>query len=140
MLPGDGCEIGVKFAPTTTGNKVASLTLTDSGGTQLSTVVSLTGTGISPLNGDIRFRLYKGSCTSGNLIYSETVNVAGDGTYHSNNVSDLLSALNQTKFGDPDTDGTYNWDIDYSGDTHGNPSINGACGTEGFTVTNGADA
>jgi Bacterial Ig-like domain/Chitobiase/beta-hexosaminidase C-terminal domain len=47
VLPGDGCEIGVKFAPTTTGNKTASLTLTDSGGTKLSTAVSLTGTGLA---------------------------------------------------------------------------------------------
>jgi uncharacterized repeat protein (TIGR01451 family) len=103
-------------------------------------VISLTGSGIQPLNGHITFRLYKGACTGANQIYTETVNVAGDGTYASSNVTPLLSALNNTKFGDPDTDGAYNWDIDYSGDTNGNAAINGACGTESFTVTNGADA
>jgi uncharacterized repeat protein (TIGR01451 family) len=102
--------------------------------------ITLEGTGLQPLNGHITFRLYKGTCTGSNQIYFETVNVAGDGTYHSNNVATLLSALNQAKFGSSDTGGTYRWDIDYSGDTHGNAAINGTCGTESFTVTNGADA
>jgi hypothetical protein len=102
--------------------------------------ISLTGTGIQPLNGHITFTLYKGSCTGANQIFTQTVNVAGDGTYNSTNVSGLLSSLNQAKFGNPDTSGTYNWDIDYGGDTNGNAPINGTCGTEGFTVTNGADA
>jgi len=103
--------------------------------------ISLTGTGISPLNGHLTFRLYKGACTGANLIYTEPpVAVAGDGTYHSNNVSGLLSVLNQAQFGNSDTAGTYHWDIDYSGDTHGNAAIDGTCGTESFTVTNGADA
>jgi hypothetical protein len=102
--------------------------------------INLTGTGISPLNGHITFTLYKGSCTGANQIYTETVSVAGDGTYHSSSVAGLLSALNQAKFGNSDTDGTYKWDIDYAGDTNGNAPINGTCGTEQFTVTNGADA
>jgi fibronectin type 3 domain-containing protein len=44
VAPGDGCEVGVVFAPTTTGDKTAKLVLTFSDGSVLN--VPLTGTGI----------------------------------------------------------------------------------------------
>jgi hypothetical protein len=88
-----------------------------------------------PLNGHLTMALYKGSCTGANLLFTQTVNVNGDGSYETTNtesLSDLIGSIN--------TDGTYNWQLTYSGDTNGNAPINGACGTERFTLTNGADA
>jgi uncharacterized repeat protein (TIGR01451 family) len=88
-----------------------------------------------PLDGQLKFALYEGSCTGANELFTQTVQVNGDGTYETTN-ADLLSAL----IGSKNTDGTYNWQLTYSGDTNGNADINGACGTESFTITNGADA
>jgi Protein of unknown function (DUF1573)/Fibronectin type III domain len=45
VAPGDGCEVGVLFAPTTSGDKTAKLVLTFSDGTVLN--VPLTGTGVA---------------------------------------------------------------------------------------------
>jgi hypothetical protein len=119
--------------------------------------ITLTGTG-DPLNGKVTFQLFKGSCDSlalgtGNLIYSDTQNASGFGTY-STVSNDFLSTLVQTARatapGSPiaaGTSGTYNWRITYSktgaigggADTNGNGEIDGACGTENFVVTNGVD-
>ena len=72
-------------------------------------------------------------------MFTQTVNVNGDGSYQTANTQ-LISALNQAKFGSSATNGTYNWQLTYSGDTNGNADINGDCGTESFTITAGADA
>jgi uncharacterized repeat protein (TIGR01451 family) len=87
-----------------------------------------------PQNGQLTFALYKGACT-GTPLFSQTVDVNGPGSYQTNNLQ-LLSVL----LGSTNTGGTYNWQITYSGDTNGNSDINGACGTEHFTITTGADA
>jgi uncharacterized repeat protein (TIGR01451 family) len=87
------------------------------------------------LDGGLTFALYKGACTVANHLFTVTVPVSGAGDYHTANAQ-LLSAL----LGSNLTAGTYNWQLTYSGDTNGVPDINGACGTENFTITNGADA
>ncbi len=96
--------------------------------------ISVDGSSV-PLNGNLKFALYKGNCTGANQLFTQTVNVNGDGSYETTN-TELISAL----IGSTSTGGTYNWQLTYSGDTNGNADINGACGTESFTITNGADA
>ncbi|MGB7848355.1 MAG: MBG domain-containing protein [Candidatus Acidiferrum sp.] len=49
LLPGRSCRINVRFAPTATGVLTGTLTITDSDATSPQ-VVSLTGTGIAPVN------------------------------------------------------------------------------------------
>ena len=84
-------------------------------------------------NGKLRFKLYKGDCVDGNLVYdSQDVPVTANGSYGTTNTEKLSSLL-----GSSNTAGTYNWQVTYSGDTHGNADIVGACGTEKFTVDNG---
>jgi hypothetical protein len=48
----------------------------------------------------------------------------------------FLSELLSKKGLSTNTEGTYNWQISYGGDTNGNKAFTGACGTEHFTVTN----
>ncbi|MFL5797025.1 MAG: hypothetical protein ACJ77A_03710, partial [Actinomycetota bacterium] len=87
------------------------------------------------LNGDLTFALYKGNCTAQNQLFTETADVTGVGQYGTTNTKTLTDLI-----GSNNTDGTYNWKLTYSGDTNGNADINGACGTENFAITNGADA
>ena len=82
----------------------------------------------------LSLELFNGACTGTPLILEE-VPVSGPGTYNTANAQ-LLSALINSNL----TAGTYNWRITYHGDTTGVPDIDGACGTENFTITNGADA
>jgi uncharacterized repeat protein (TIGR01451 family) len=98
---------------------------------QDSATVTVTGTGILPLNGSVTFNLYNGACT-GTPIYSATVFVDASG-----NASTASLLLLSQLIGSTNTAGTYNWQISYSGDTNGNAAITGACGTENFTIVNG---
>lgn len=99
--------------------------------------VTVTPSGGPAPNGNLTFKLYKGTtCDAGNLIYAPAaIAVNGSGSATTTNTS-LLSALNFAKFVDSSTAGTYKWQISYSGDTNGNADITGACGTEHFEVTN----
>jgi len=89
------------------------------------------------LNGKEDFRLYKGACVAGNLIYQDlnvSVNASGAAsTVSANFLSTLLANAGLAT----DTSGTYNWAITYHGDTNGNADLTSACGTENFVVTNG---
>ena len=89
--------------------------------------------GLNDANGKLSVALYKGACTQGNLILGpQQFNVSGTGgTFTTTNTAKLSTLL-----GTDVTDGTYNWLITYSQDTHNNADIIGGCGDENFVVTN----
>jgi len=92
---------------------------------------TVTVTGGNPPNGNLVFKLYQGACSGTPIYTSASLPVNGSGSAATSN-TDKLSVL----LGSTATDGTYNWQITYSGDSNGNPDIVGACGTENFTITN----
>ena len=94
---------------------------------------TITGLVNSP-NGNLTFNLYNDNqCTAAGLILGPlTVPVNANGTYDTTNTMDLKALL-----AGGNTDGHYNWQVSYTGDTHGNADIIGACGVEDFTVDNG---
>jgi len=89
--------------------------------------------GLENANGHLSVALYKGACSQANLLYGpQQFNVTGTGgTFTTTNAAKLSALL-----GTDVTDGTYNWLITYSGDTHNNDDIIGGCGDENFVVTN----
>jgi hypothetical protein len=99
--------------------------------------IAVNGTNISPLNGTLTFKLYKGACDPANLLDTLTSPVNGNGPYGVESAS-YLSALVAANANVPSgTAGTYNWQVTYSGDSHHNADIVGTCGEEHFTVANG---
>jgi hypothetical protein len=97
--------------------------------------ITVTGTGTSPPNGKVTFKLYKGSCESANLIFTSPEVQVTEGKASAES-SKLLSELLKEAGLSTATAGTYNWQISYGSDTNGNASFTGSCGTEHFTVTN----
>jgi hypothetical protein len=91
-------------------------------GTPISDQVSLAGRQ-SGVNGNILFNLYgpgDTTCT-GSILYTKSVLAgASNGPYSSGNFT-------------PDTAGTYNWVVSYSGDTN-NTASNSNCGDESVTI------
>ena len=92
---------------------------------------TVTVTGGNPPNGSLQFKLYAGACTGTPLYNSGLIPVNGSGSAATSNATKLSVLLGSSL-----TDGTYNWQITYSGDSNGNPDITGACGTEHFPITN----
>jgi uncharacterized repeat protein (TIGR01451 family) len=92
---------------------------------------TVTVTGGNPPNGNLVFKLYAGACVGTPIYTSASLPVNGSGSAATSNTTKLSTLLGSTA-----TDGTYNWQITYSGDSVGNPDIVGACGTENFTITN----
>jgi hypothetical protein len=76
--------------------------------------------------GTITFNLYAPSdaTCAGMPAYTETVNVSGNGTYTTHNVT--VHAKDE---------GTWRWQSSYSGDAN-NASASSACGVERFTIAN----
>jgi uncharacterized repeat protein (TIGR01451 family) len=99
------------------------------------TVKAPKGAEPTALNGKLTFKLFKGACEAANLIYSAEVAVDAKGSAKTESTS-FLSALLSKKGLSTNTEGTYNWQISYDGDTNGNKAFTGKCGTEHFTVTN----
>ena len=106
--------------------------------------LTITPSGGPAPNGELGFELFKGSCASGTLIYSDKVAVDATGAA-STASADYLSTLLTNAGVAANTAGTYNWRITYSktgaigggADTNGNGEVDGACGVENFVVTNG---
>jgi hypothetical protein len=80
--------------------------------------------GFNP-GGMLTFNLYKAgdSTCSGPTLYTQIVNVNGNGTYSTTNTSTLATDV-----------GTYKWQIVYSGDSN-NTGFTSACGVESFTIS-----
>ncbi len=91
--------------------------------------------------GSLTFSLFKGpGCDAANQLDLNsspgskdlTAAVNANGSYPVTSDNYLAAML-----GSPDTAGTFNWLVSYSGDAQGNSAITGTCGTEHFTVDNG---
>jgi len=108
------CPTHIVTTPSSTSTLIPA-TLNDS--------ATLTG-GIEPIGGTITFKLYgpnDPTCT-GTVLYTQTVNVNGAGTY-STSPGQLVT-----------TAGTYQWVASYSGDASGNQPSSGACGDEAVVL------
>jgi hypothetical protein len=91
-------------------------------------------------NGSMTFNLYRGDCVNANRILGPiVVGVDANGNATTSNATDLITLL-KNAFGANNfttTDGTYNWRVTYTGDTHGNSDISpGTCGSEHFSIVN----
>ena len=77
--------------------------------------------------GTITFDLYSpaDATCSGTADFSQTVNVSGDGTYNTTNTGAFVASA----------EGTWRWQVTYSGDTN-NAGSTSKCGVENFTITN----
>jgi hypothetical protein len=97
------------------------------------TLAGFTGTP----NGNFTFKLYKGTCVAGNLIYDSGARaVNSSGVASTNNTTDLKALLTAASLSYT-SPATYNWQISYTGDTNGNGDISpGTCGSENFTIDN----
>jgi len=80
----------------------------------------------STAGGTITFNLYSPSdaTCAGTPAYTQTVNVNGNGTYTTTNVTFIASA-----------EGTWRWQVVYTGDSNNTPATS-ACGVERFTIAN----
>jgi uncharacterized repeat protein (TIGR01451 family) len=102
---------------------IATAATSGSNGDAIHDVATLSG-GVDVPQGTITFNLYGPSDTpncDGDPIYSNTVDVDGNGDYNSGDFT-------------PSAPGNYYWVASYSGDTN-NQSSAGACGDEGETST-----
>ena len=96
-----------------------------------SIVENRAGTGVRQHCGLQAGSVDAGLCVGAPLYSSGPLAVNGSGSAATSNTQKLSQLL-----GSAATDGTYNWQITYTGDSNGNPDIVGACGTEHFTITN----
>jgi hypothetical protein len=83
----------------------------------------------SDASGNIAFNLYSPGDTtcSGPVAFTQTVPVAGNGTYKTTNTGANAFVASD--------EGTWRWQVTYSGDAN-NASTTSACGVENFTITN----
>lgn len=110
------------------------------------TLTGLAGTcpGVSCAGGTVTYRLYKGAvCDANHLLDTLTAPVSGNDDYTVTSAKFLSELIADNIAGGgtvtPGTDGTYNWQVSYSGDVATNNAAipAGACGTgEHFVVTN----
>lgn len=91
-------------------------------------------------DGDITFSLYRGDCVAANLVKAfDPITVNSSGTAGTTNTTDLITLL-KAAFGANNfttTDGTYKWQVSYTGDSGANGDISpGKCGAESFSIDN----